>query len=540
MIPFKRILPFLLFLAAAVIFAQGGLGCAPGEPEAVGDRVAMEEAVVKMAFLQEDAPTLDPHSVAGTPVSFNVIGSVFNKLVRFPPGTIDATNIQGDLAREWAVSEDKLTWTFYLREGVGWHGDFGEVTAHDVQYSLERILDPATGCDDRGLYTTIDRIEVEDDYTVHFHMNRPDSLLLTHLAYRFAVIVPRAAMEAYGEDFPLNLVGSGPFIFDAYLPHEKVVLVANPDYFRGPPQVDRLEYHFMPDTFSRFEAFLAGEMDMIQGEPTAAAAEAIARAEREGLEIRYDALGPANTWGLKLDTQQPPFDDLRVRQAIAYALDIDEYTASVMDIPGSMEVPTAAGLVFLEDFFGGTADVKAYSYNPEKARDLLAEAEFPGGEGFSFSLHTIDTFIQGPGLFIQAALADVGVDVELVTQDVSTWLGTTIPEAVHPVQWWTLYMYPEPNRTYGLVYARDAARGNLVNYTGIADLLDEAAAAFDAEVREKLYHEIQKTLAEDCVYIPITGQKFTRLRHAYVDLGYEPLASFSEWYDLTENLALKK
>ncbi len=211
-----------------------------------------------------------------------------------------------------------------------------------------------------------------------------------------------------------------------------------------------------------------------------------------------------------------------------------------MDIPGSMEVPTAAGLVFLEDFFGGTADVKAYSYNPEKARELLAEAGFPGGEGLSFSLHTIDTFIQGPGLFIQAALAEVGVDVELVTQDVSTWLGTTIPEAVHPVQWWTLYMYPEPNRTYGLVYARDATRGSLVNYTGIADLLDEAASTFEMEAREDLYHAIQETLAEDCVYIPITGQKFTRLRQAYVDLGYEPLASFSEWYDLTESLTLKK
>jgi len=277
MITSKRILSLLLFLAVAVIFAQGGLGCAPGAPEAGEDRETVGEAVVKMAFLQEDAPTLDPHSVAGTPVGFNVVASVFNKLVRFPPGTIDAANIEGDLAREWSVSENKLTWTFYLRQGVAWHGDFGEVTAHDVQFSLERILDPATGCDDRGLYTTIDRIEVEDDYTVHFHMNRPDPLLITHLAYRFAVIVPRAALEAYGEDFPLNLVGSGPFIFDAYLPHEKVVLVANPDYFRGPPQVDRLEYHFMPDTFSRFEAFLAGEMDMIQGEPTAARRQKLSR-----------------------------------------------------------------------------------------------------------------------------------------------------------------------------------------------------------------------------------------------------------------------
>ncbi len=526
------------FLVLVLLLAFGFSGCTPAE-ETVDDD-GYKEVTVKMAFIQEDIPVLDPHAVSGTSAGFNVIASVFNKLVRFPPGTMDSATIEGDLAKEWSVSDDGLRWTFYLREGVQWHKGYGEVTAEDVKFSFERLLDPETGCDDRVLYDTIDYIEAEDDYAVHFYLKRPDPLFIKHMAYRFAIIVPRVAMEEHGDDFFLNLVGSGPFMFDSYLPHEKVVLVANRDYFRGNPKVDRLEYYFMPDNFSRFEAFLAGEMDVIQGEPTAVAAEILERAEREGVEVICDLLGPANSWGLTFDTGQSPFDDKRVRQAIAYAIDIDEYVDSVMDIPGLMEVPTAAGLVFLDDFFGGTADVKEYRYDPEKAGELLKEAGFPEGHGLSFTLYTIDTFIEGPGLFIQDSLAKVGVEVELVKQDFSTWLGTTIPDAVHPVQYWGLYMYPEPNRTFGIVFSDDGTRNNLVNYDRVSHKLAEVATISDTNERKAMYHEIQQIIAEDCVFIPVSAQKFTRLRHSFVDLGYEPVASLTEWYDLTEDLQIKK
>lgn len=359
----KRSLRIIFLVGlACLLLIFGGIGAT---------QKLAEEQVLNARLESADVASLDPH-FATTSAGFPVARDLFNGLVRFKLG--DVTEFEPDLAKDWEVSDDGLVWTFYLRKGVKWHKGYGEFTAEDVKFSFDRVRDPEVGSPFGATYSNLKKVEVVNDYTVKFYLKKPDGFFLSKVAtFQGGYIVPKSAVTELGEDFKINPIGTGPFVFKKYEPKDKIVLVRNENYFRGPPTLEKIIYHFMPDVSSAEAAMRAGEIDTFgQGVQEQKFAE---RMRDQGFVV--DTIGPPGTTVLHFNMTREPLNKLKVRQAIAYAINRDDfvnYVGPAISKPLYSPIPASQ--------YAGITDVKKYKYNPEKAKELLAEAGYP--EGFSF------------------------------------------------------------------------------------------------------------------------------------------------------------
>ena len=193
---------------------------------------AYAQGTLNVGMAAADVGQLDPHR-ATTTQDKPVVSWIFNGLVRFKPGSASLETLEPDLAEKWEASPDKLTWTFTLRKGVKFHGDYGELTADDVVFSLKRAADSKTSSFAAD-YAAIDTIEAVDPLTVRIKLKQAiPSLLGLVTNYHGGNIVSKKAVEALGADFRLKPIGTGPFVFQEYKPNESLTLVANKSYFRG-------------------------------------------------------------------------------------------------------------------------------------------------------------------------------------------------------------------------------------------------------------------------------------------------------------------
>jgi len=308
-----------------------------------------EPVILRYADKAADLGTMDPHFAAATNDRSLVEQLIFNALVRYKPG--DGSVIEPDLAEALPEPElvgGKQVWTFKLRRGVMCHPSDAvpsyELTSEDVVWSLQKSANPDTSAY-AGEYDGM-TVEAVDDYTVKVTMESPLSpvLFFPKVAdYAGGFIVCKKSYEAVGaETFKTNPSGTGPFMFDSYSPQEKIVLAANEAYFRGRPLLDGVEYRFMPDINSRELGLMSGELDVING-----AAEGIwveRMSKEEG--VRVDVYGVGEVATVHFDITVPPLDDVRVRKAIAYALERDEFlalfgepVAANVYSPGASSVP---------------------------------------------------------------------------------------------------------------------------------------------------------------------------------------------------------
>ncbi len=259
--------------------------------------------------LSADPAELDPHLTSLT-AAWHVIEFVYNTLVT----TNAALEPVPSLAEDWTISDDGITYTFMLRSGVKFHNG-RDLVAEDVKYSYERILtDPASP--NASELASVDTIEVPDDSTVVITLKAPDSSFLAKLMGSSLSIVPKEAVEEFG-DLKQNMVGTGPFKFVEYVPNSMVTLEANPDYWEeGIPYVDGMELQIIPDQTARSTALTSGTVDFIeyapvQDLPIYESDDTIVVTGDENTNIRYMAL----------NVSREPFDKLEVRQAIAKVID---------------------------------------------------------------------------------------------------------------------------------------------------------------------------------------------------------------------------
>lgn len=273
------------------------------------------------------------------------------------------------LAHTWRAVDD-LTFEFELVEGVTFHN--GEaLTAEDVVFTFERILtEGGVGGQTSpraGLLGPIDRVEAVDDYTVRLHYREtfPQGLLEQALVH--FQIVPRDHVEAVGVDeFARNPVGSGPFSFASGTIDSQVTLRRNPDYWNGAPQLETLVFRMMPEPSTRVAALLSGEVQVIQEVP----GDLVERIDSAPGVSVHTAPG-TRAYLIELNVSKPPFDDVRVRQALNYAIDWDNILTNIYRGYGER---LATG--FLPSGFGFDPDLEPYPYDPDRARELLREAGY--------------------------------------------------------------------------------------------------------------------------------------------------------------------
>ena len=507
---------------------------------------------LRIAFDAADLKTLDPHLAAAT-MDRAVVDMVFNGLVRYKPGDISAP-FEPDLATSWEVSEDGLTWTFHLRPGVYFHPFKGypdgyELTSEDVVYSLQKAADPGRSAY-AGEYTGMTFVAV-DKYTVQVKLEKPlpPSLMLPKFAdYAGGFIVSKKAVEALGDEgFRTHPVGTGPFMFKEYSPLEKVVLIANPRYFRGKPKLDGVIVYYMPSLSAREAALETGQVDIIEGPPEQPWVEKMKA--KPGVVV--DTFGPGECAVLHFNMSKPPFDKLLVREAVAYALDREEllYTVGpdIADPLCSPVPPLLPGGLTCEE-----VGALRYDVDRAKAKELLAKAGYPDGFPIEVVISERAEYLI-PMQNIQAQLAEIGIDVKLKVVDHSS-MHTLIRQDVNPM---VLYVAWRPNadvfltrfyHSYSIVVTGKKPDTNFSHLGGVdADgdgvietidpLIEAARTELDPERQVALWKEACEDILSLVAAYPLYIKKFVYARNPKVDYGYElksTLALYPQINELTD------
>ncbi len=519
------------------LIISGLLVCLMVGAFAVGTWAASADKTLRIAFDAADLKTLDPDYAAAT-MDRAVVDMVFNGLVRYKPG--DISQFEPDLATSYEISADGLTWTFHLRKGVmfhPWNGNPGyEMTADDVVYSLNRAANADTSAYAGG-YTGFTFTAV-DKYTVKITTENALSpaLFLPKVAnYAGGFIVSKKAAEDLGNGFKTHPVGTGPFMFKSYAPMQKVVLVANSKYFRGAPLLDQVEVWYMPDVNSRKAGLETGELDVIEG----VREQMWVNAMKSEPDTVVDVFGPGETVTVHLNVTYGPLKDIRVRRAIAYALNRSELLAFIgadVATPLYSAVPStlAGGLTKEEVASAGLL----YQVNLDKAKKLLAEAGYPNGFSLKEVISERASYKQ-PFVNIQSQLKKVGIDLDLQVVDHSTY-HAMIRKDVNPI---TLYICWRPNADVFLTRFYDSASivvtgskpdTNFSHYTGIDWLIHAARVELNPTVQAMMWKTAQLKLLDDVASYPLYILQFAFARNKSVNYGYDLKSSLALYPQINE------
>ncbi len=456
----------------------GSNSAASGEQERGEIRIAM----------QYDLGNLDPQVLTSV-TDKQMTTNLFNGLVRYKLGTVQ---IEPDLAEKWDMSSDGKEWTFTLRKGVKFHKGFGEMKASDVKFTFDRLLDPALKSPNAGLLKGL-KTAVVDDYTVKFTLEKPDAAFLDKLANAFGNIVSEKAVKERGDKFSQNPIGTGPYAFEKWTPQQETVYVANDEYFRGKPGLAKVIYVPIPDPTTMFNAFEAGDVDMLQ----VTDADKLAKYKGNKDMVVVETPGLITRF-MGMNTDIKPFDDKRVRLAIIHAI----------DKPGIMNnvfrgISTPAKSILAPAVLHSEQNVTQYAYDVAKAKQLLKEAGYENG--FKTTLYTpnIDRFT-GPATVIQENLKQVGIQVEIKTMETQSFLNDLKKPEGMPLYILSRGQDATPDRV--LIqwhHSKDIPANNWSRFRDaeIDKWLDEAANTIDEAKRKELFSKAQKKIVDEAHYL---------------------------------------
>lgn len=438
--------------------------------------------------MQTDPVGLDPH-VSNATATRNMLENTYDTLVMF-----DSTlAIVPGLAESWEASADGLQWTFHLREAT-WH-DGQPVTAGDVKFSIERIKDPAVASPRAGNFAVVSAVEASDDRTLVMTLTEPFTPLLAYLAASLNVIVPQHVVEANGGSLQNVVVGSGPFRFVEYLPQTRLVLERFNSYWgvdaagKQLPYLDGITFTFYPDPTARTTAILTGDVDWVEYVP---AVDVLTLQADSNVEVTGGLA--ANYRSLFFNAAVEPFDDARVRQAFAYAIDKQQIVDLALFGTGGVvaEGTTVPG--------GNYYAVDSTPYdvrNVARARELLAEAGFPNGFEFDMYITSTYDFLRDPAEIVQANLADIGVKANIVLEDWSIFLPNFLAKSYTAAISGTSGQTDPDTFLYTTFHS--TSPGNFMNYGNPA--LDEWLTAgrreSDPEARRAIYLQAQEIILQD-------------------------------------------
>ncbi len=462
--------------------------------------IAQAAETVLKARLLGDIRTLD----AGRVAQINdhaVVGNIHGHLVRYKPGTV---MIEPDLATSWTVSSDGRVFTFNLRKGVKWHKGFGEFTAKDVKYSIERNTDPKMKSPFRGDFANVEKVEILNDYALRITLKKPAAPFLSvTLPYRPGWIVNQKAVEKYGSEYSLNPIGTGPFMLERYVPGTEVVLGANREYYGGAPKIDKLVFKPISDETAAEIALEKGDIDIMYFRSP----EVYARLRANKGLVVDETAGPG-MYFLFFNVERKPFNDVRVRRAIHCAINKDQIVNVIL---GGIAIKAINMIPPMS--FAYTDDVIRYDYSPERARQLLQEAGL--GKGFKTTLH-YSQLSPWPAVVpvIQEDLRKVNIDVELKGAEHAMHLLNNRDRkndfAVHPH-----LRPPDPDGIFSdVLHSKGAMNGSA--YAAVDKEIERAKAEMSPDKRKAICIQIQKKVMEDVPTVPLFNLKVAVARKPYV------------------------
>jgi peptide/nickel transport system substrate-binding protein len=496
---------------------------------------AQAQVVLNVGIGAPDAGPLDPHMTSATP-DVALLQWMFNGLVRFKPGTMDPTAIDPDLAERWTSSADGKTWTFYLRKGVKFHRDYGELTAEDVVYSLERAKDPKRSSFSSD-FNEFKSVQAVDRYTVRITLEKNVPFLLGLVCdYHGGMIVSKKAAESLGEKFKRNPIGTGPFMFEEYKAKQYVSALAHKDYFRGAPKIDKIVYRYLLSVSSRELAFRNGEIDLVYGDRDQRWVERM----RGYKDTLVDVFRPGEHRSLHLNMTMRPLDDVRVRRAIAHAINRDE----IVQFLGK-DVAETAYSVIPNGYLGHAATgIPRYEYSLDKAKALLKEAGFPNG----FSIKVLATStppLLKPTQIIQEQLRKAGIQVQLEVLEHASW-HAEIRKNLSAMILYGAARFPVADAYLSQFYHSRSIIGTPTavtnfSHTKVADKeIDAARSEPDAKKQLELWKTAQQKIMDECAAVPVFELLQVYARRTTLEYGYPLTGSLNLGPAILETTTIKR
>ncbi len=470
----KKKLCGLLFTALLTMAVLGG--CADGTGESSGDNSSGEPKGSIVVGIQQDIDSLDPHkaTAAGTK---EILFNIFEGLVK----PDENGNLIGAVASDYTISQDGLVYTFTLRENVKFHNG-NAVTAEDVKYSLERVSGLLDGTPLISTLSAIQSVDIVDEKTVQVTVGSAN----TELIYSFvASIIPAGS----GESAEANPVGTGPFSFVSYKPLEGIVLAKFADYWQeGLPQVDEVNFKIVNSADTALMELQGGTIDLYAY---------LTDSQAQALKNSHQVIAsPSNVvQALFLNNAVAPLDDVRVRQAILYALDKEQINDFVGGGAGTLissaMLPTLKeNYVDLNDTYGTTANV-------EKAKELLADAGYADGFDLEIAIPSNYEFHMQTGEVVVEQLKAVGINATIQAMEWGTWLdevynGRKYTATISGI---TCDMTPG----YLLNRFQTTSKKNFINFANEAydALYLKAQETLDLTEKAEYYKQLQKILCDE-------------------------------------------
>ncbi|MBI2906025.1 MAG: ABC transporter substrate-binding protein [Chloroflexi bacterium] len=444
-----------------------------------------------------DAPSLDPQQeIVGAVM--NIIAPCYNGIVQADPR--DTTKIIPDLAERWEISTSGTVYTFQLQKGVRFH-DGAPFTSQDAKSTLERIKNPPRGTKSprQDYFQAISRIETPDENTLRIVTSYPSASFLSMLSTPWIMVVPKHVVDSEG-DMKRVVVGTGPFRFKTLTRGVSARVEKNPDYFiKGRPYLDGVLVYVMPDAFARVAALRAGNIMLIRGTPGIPEAQAKVIEATMPDKIVLDRGPHALNQGLALQTKRAPFTDVRVRQAVAYALDREK----------AIRLNDGLGVLggVLPPFWGWGLPKeeldKMPGYGPDKdanlamAKKLLADAGFPNG------FKTVISARQHAGhmpaaVFANAELAKVGIQATIQPFETAAWADLSDRRDFDALTLNMAAELPDPDQLFSR-YWLPTSGSNWSNYENpkFMELFEKQARMLDTGERRVMVQEMQRIAMTD-------------------------------------------
>ncbi|MBU0490459.1 MAG: peptide ABC transporter substrate-binding protein [Chloroflexi bacterium] len=500
-------------LVAPVFVLLASIGClcwpcpcadlgSPGRtPQPTG--IAAPPSGQVLRLVGDDPDTLDP-ALAGDVDSSTYILQIFSGLV-----SLDADlNVVPDIAERWTVSEDGTVYTFDLRHGVVFH-DGKPVTAQDVKYSIERACDPATGSRTASLYlgdivgvmaklqgqaSEVRGVEAVDDYTVRITIDAAKSYFLSKLTYHTSFVVDRTNVES-GDNWMTRPNGTGPFMLKERTA-EHIVLAGNPHYYQGTIALQEVDYNLLPG--SPMTLYEQGDLDVVN-------------VGIDNIERVLDPASPLNSelmvvpsldvWYVGFDTQTKPFDDVKVRQALAMATN----RRGIVDVMFKKMRREARGIL-PPGMPGYNEKLAGLPFDPDQARTALAESSYGGPDDLPPIVFTVSG--SGGTSPLTEALVDMYKEylgVEVQVQQVESGFFDGLHD--HRYQMFMLGWiadYPDPENFLDILFYT-GTEGNNSRYSNptVDDLLKQARTEPDAAKRMALYQQAEAIIVNDAPWVPL-------------------------------------
>ena len=481
-----------------------------------------------------DPPHFDPHLTLNFKTN-TTLSFVYNRLVRYKvgPGVAPgAFTVEPDLAERWD-EPDETTYVFHLRKGVRWHAkpplNGRELTADDIKFTYDRFL-TEKGNPLRYTLDPVDRVEAVDRYTVRFRLKEPFVWLPHMLANPQGTwVVAREVVEKHGDlKKAETAIGTGPFMLERYEPNVKATFRRHPGYFRaGLPLIDGVDWLVMEDAATGLAAYRTGQLDAAYWHWWAVRQQDVTALKKSHPQFVYQDFLSNVTHGIYMRTDKPPFNDVRVRQAISHAVDRQAVIDAVF-LKGEPTPAISRGAPEWSpriDQLGPGAQY--YRHDPKAARRLLAEAGFPNG------LKTQLTVTGGYGSdltdsfeLVQRQLKESGIEAEMKLQEYGAYIATTFLGKYEGMAMGPFSIAWEPHGTlYGMYAPEQSRNSGHVNDRKLTDMLKEQMRTKELEARRKLIFDIQRYAAEQQYYVYLYCVGITGSWQPYVK-GYAPTPNF--------------